>query len=72
MLQEEDEHREESNVPFEDFEEITHADVPGKGNSVQMFQKRNREIAAKRHLNALRNIYGNIYLPIATDTVVNI
>ncbi|CAH3152790.1 unnamed protein product, partial [Porites evermanni] len=26
--QEEDEHRDESNVPFEDFEEITHADVP--------------------------------------------
>ena len=59
MLQEEDEHREESNVPFEDFEEITHADVPGKGNSVQMFQKRSREITAKRHLNALK-IYKTI------------
>ena len=59
MLQEENEHRDESNVPFEDFEEITHADVPGKGNSVKMFQKRNREIAAKRHLNALK-IYKTI------------
>ena len=54
MLQEEDEHKDEPNVPFEDFEEITHADVPGKGNSMQMFQKRNREIASKRHLNALK------------------
>ena len=36
MLQEEDEHKDEPNVPFEDFEEITHADVPGKGNSMQM------------------------------------
>ena len=41
LKQEEDEHRDESNVPFEDFEEITHADVPAKGNSVQIFQKRN-------------------------------
>ena len=54
MLQEENEHRDESNVPFEDFKEITHADVPGKGNSVKTFQKRNREIAAKRRLNALK------------------
>ena len=59
LTQEEDEHRDESNVPFEDFEEIIHADVPGKGNSVQMCQKRNREIAEKRHLNALK-IYKTI------------
>ena len=42
--QEEDEPMDESNEPFE---EITHADVPGKGNSVQMFQKINIEIAEK-------------------------
>ena len=66
MLQEEDEHRDESNVPFEDFEEITHADVPGKGNSLQMFQKRNREIVEIRHLNALK-IYNIKYLPYLLD-----
>ena len=47
LRQEEDEHRDESNEPFEDFEEISHADVPGRGNSVQMFQKINIEIAEK-------------------------
>jgi len=52
--QEEDEPMDESNEPFEDFPEITHADVPGKGNSVQMFQEINIEIAEKRHLNALK------------------
>ena len=80
MLQEENEHRDESNVPFEDFEEITHADAPGKGNSVKMFQKRNREI---KHLNNYsppcrwlvvlfsETRCGNVnFLPLATDTVV--
>ena len=43
-----------ANVAFEDFEKITHADVAGKGNSLQMFQKRNREIVEIRHLNALK------------------
>ena len=32
--QKEDEPMDESNEPFEDFEKITHADIPGKGNSV--------------------------------------
>ena len=31
--QKEDEPMDESNEPFEDFEKITHADIPGKGNS---------------------------------------
>ena len=44
--QEEDEPMDESNEPFE---LISGADVPGKGNSVQMFQKINREIAKYRH-----------------------
>jgi len=59
LKQEEDEPMDESNEPFEDFEKIVHADVPGKGNSVQMFQKINREITEKRHLNALK-IYKTI------------
>ena len=54
--QEEDEPMDDSNEPFE---EITHADVPGKGNSVQMFQEINIEKAEKRHLNALK-IYKTI------------
>ena len=32
--QKEDEPMDESKEPFEDFEKITHADIPGKGNSV--------------------------------------
>ena len=36
LKQEEDEPMDESNEPFEDFEKIVHADVPGKGNSVQI------------------------------------
>ena len=32
--QKEDEHMDESKEPFDDFEKITHADIPGKGNSV--------------------------------------
>ena len=31
---EEDEPMDESKEPFDDFEKITHADIPGKGNSV--------------------------------------
>ena len=31
---EEDEPMDESKEPFDDLEEITHADIPGKGNSV--------------------------------------
>ena len=54
--QEEDEPMDESNEPLE---YVSDADVPGKGNSVQMFQKRNREIGKKRHLNALK-IYKTI------------
>ena len=30
----EDEPIDQSNEPFDDFEKITHADIPGKGNSV--------------------------------------
>ena len=30
----EDEPMDESKEPFEDFEKITHADMPGKGNSL--------------------------------------
>ena len=66
LKQKEDEHRDESNVAFEGFEKITHADVPGKGNSLQMFQKRNREIVEIRHLNALK-IYNIKYLPYLLD-----
>ena len=51
---EEDEPMDESNEPFEDFEKISYAYIPGKGNSVLMFQKINREIAGKRHPNALK------------------
>ena len=32
--QKEDEPMDESKEPFEDFENITHDDIPGKGNSV--------------------------------------
>ena len=32
--QKEDEPMDESKEPFEDFEKITHADMPGKGNSL--------------------------------------
>ena len=32
--QKEDEPMDESKEPFDDFEKITHADIPGKGNSV--------------------------------------
>ena len=32
--QKEDEPMDESKEPFEDLEKITHADIPGKGNSV--------------------------------------
>ena len=32
--QKEDGPMDESNEPFEDFEKITYADIPGKGNSV--------------------------------------
>ena len=32
--QKEDEHMDELKEPFDDFEKITHADIPGKGNSV--------------------------------------
>ena len=31
---EEDEPMDESKEPFDDFEKITHSDIPGKGNSV--------------------------------------
>ena len=31
---EEDEPMDESKEPFDDFEKITHTDIPGKGNSV--------------------------------------
>ena len=62
LKQEEDEPMDEAKEPFEDFEKIAHADVPGNGNSVQMFQNINREIAEKRHLNALK-IYIMIQLP---------
>ena len=54
LKKEEDEPMDESNEPFEDFEQIAHADIPGKGNSVEMFQKINREIVEIRHLNALK------------------
>ena len=62
LKQEEDEPMDEAKEPFEDFEKIAHADIPGKGNSVQMFQNINREIAEKRHLNALK-IYKIIQSP---------
>ena len=32
--QKEDEPMDESKEPFDDFEKITHTDIPGKGNSV--------------------------------------
>lgn len=32
--QKEDEPMDESKEPFEDFEKVTHADIPDKGNSV--------------------------------------
>ena len=60
LKQEEDEPMDESKEPFEDFEKTAHADIPGKG--VQMFQNINREIAEKRHLNALK-IYKIIQSP---------
>ena len=62
LKQEEDEPMDESKEPFEDFEKTAHADIPGKGNSVQMFQNINREIAEKRYLNALK-IYKIIQSP---------
>ena len=52
--QEEYEPMDESNEPFEDFEKISYAYIPGEGNLVLMFQKINREIAEKRHSDAIK------------------
>lgn len=57
--QEEDEPMDESNEPFE---HISDADVSGKGNSVQLFQKINREIAKDRHTTKINKYFFNLLI----------